>query len=323
MLSGGRHRALHPGTVQVRVPPPETPSLRHALPRVEIHCMTGLKTCRACSEQMRATSIVCGFCGFPLVPETDMRLKAARAKAAAIRDGNAPSVAPGPGRWTGFSVRTLLLLGLAGFLSVLGLTAGSQSLAFFAFAGLFGIPAVFMAISDIGAQPPKVRHRPQTAISAFLDSLARRRYARAYRCISPLDRNTVPRMTFEMKSLSSQVLHATFETPISFGRYWRSLVGGWDRGLKYLIMQTEITTPSTAIVTVELRIKGLSNRAPSLVGLGGAIPMLMAQREDTFEVRKLVFLHDDRWWLANGELGDWEDEAISALLSKTEESQEA
>ena len=284
--------------------------------------MDGMKTCSACREQVRRSALICGFCRLPLVSESDMRLKSARAKAAAINEGRFPPTDPGPGRLTGPSFSTCLVLACAAVLLAIGFAEqkpGEVPIVL-AFGLIVVIPGFFMMLSDLLVPPPSRRLRSGEAIAAFFGALSRRRYGRAYACVTPLDRNQVPRMTFETPSLESSTLHATFESAASFARYWGAMVGRWDRRLRHFLLETENLSPSAVIVTVEVRIRGISRWAPDFVVVSGLLRMAAAQREDSLELRKLVILHDGRWWLANGELSDAEDETIAALLQESAKS---
>lgn len=295
--------------------------------------MDGTRPCPYCAEPVPERAPVCPLCKErldgrpeavvdPLLPKADRSRVAAKAEA--IRKGDIPAAPPGPGRisaWTiVWFVPTVLFAGFA---------AASDDedavVALAVFACIFGLFLLLALLLDLTVAPPKKRGTPEEAVRAFYGNLRRRRYRRAFFCVSPLDRSGPPRSTVPVPVLAVESRPYPFDGSGSFGRYWRSqaglddrFVGGYHKNLAARVLEVKTIRPGLARASVELRVKGYPSMTGCLfliIGILVVVVMMALTKEQVFVVEKLVYEKDGLWWMANGELGDAEDRALADALA--------
>ncbi|HYE98264.1 MAG TPA: hypothetical protein VEJ18_05100 [Planctomycetota bacterium] len=246
------------------------------------------------------------------------------AKAEAIRSGGILPASPGPGL---VSAGTILFFIPTAAFAVTGFASDERvGPVWFFFAILFFIFFAVFLLLDATTVPPKRRTTPEQAVRAFYGSIQRRRYGRAYACVSPLDRTSDPRSTVPITLLAVHPRPFGFDRAVSFGKYWRAqaglddrFVGGYHKHLRHKLVRVETVRPGVARATVELRVRGYPSATGCLfliIGILVVAVMMALTKEQVFAVEKLLYEKDGLWWMANGELGDAEDRALAdALLS--------
>ena len=301
--------------------------------------MGDTRHCPFCAEPIKVAAVVCRFCNSRLDgkepasfdPHRALHEGRAKKKAEAIATGEIPAAPPPPGpissgSWT--SIVITVVLAVPGLLVYALATDESDregclivSLVFAGFAALF---VLGFLIRDLTGPSPRKRFTPEAAAKAFYAAIRRRHYGRAWACVSPLDRTAETHSTLEIPVLSVQAKGFTFENKKPFGKYWRCQagmddrgIGGYHKGLKYEILQSEEIRPGVALVHVRFKVEGYPS-ALILVAVAaliiGVILMVVFRKEQSFEVRKVVYEKDGLWWMASGEFGDGEDAVLEELL---------
>ena len=302
--------------------------------------MSETKACPFCAETILAVAVVCKFCKSRLDeppqperkdPRRAAHEAAAKSKAHAILSGELPPSPPAPGPLSPSTWMSLILTIVVALPGVLVYvlspqpddTTGCLAVSLI----IAGIPAIFLIVNfilDLTGPSPRKRSTPEEAVRAFYGAVKRRHYGRAWACLSPLDRTAEVRVTQEIPALSVDAKPYPFDRKGKFGKYWRSQaglddkgIGGYHKGLKYEIAGVDEIRPGVAAVRVRLRIGGYPSAvilAFLAIGLLVVILMYALRKEETFEVRKVVYERDGLWWMASGELGDGEDAALEELL---------
>lgn len=292
--------------------------------------MSETKPCPYCAETIDASATRCPFCDSTFDPNQKTRDKRAARKAEAIASGGIPdpSSLPGPlspSSWTALVI--VLVLAVPGVLVEI-LSSGRDSKGCMAvslvFAGFAAIFAVASILQDLLGPSPRRRGTPVAAVKAFYGSIKRHHYARAWACLSPLDRTAESRFTQKLASLSVDQRNFSFDKAKPFGKYWRAQAGLDDRGmggfhksLKYEVLGSQEIRPGVAVVRVRLKVGGYPSWIVITVLLGvliAVILMFALRKEESFELQKIVYRQGDTWWVAGGEFGDDEDALLEQRL---------
>lgn len=256
---------------------------------------------------------------------------ALRTRVEVLLKGTIPAAPPGPGAilpvtWAMLVIA--LLPSIAGV--VVELTATNKQDKGCLAVGLV-VGGIFLFIFlvclavDLSTPSPKTRTTPERGARAFYGALRRKQYARAYACLSPLDRIPDLRPTMAIPRLEVKEQSYSFKDKDGFGKYWRAqsglasgfLGGGYHKTLTAKVLGVEDSGSGVAAVDLEITISGYPTTA--YLGLvagpvGAVLLMALLTRREKFKMRKLLVRKDGLWWMVNGEFTPEGDEAIEQLL---------
>jgi serine/threonine protein kinase len=170
------------------------------------------------------------------------------------------------------------------------------------------------------------RSTPQDAVKSYFGSIRWELWRRAYEFLSPLDKTSRLRKLPELRSLTLHPRKFAFDTLAGFREYWRAVTSlprgaAFSESYKWMRWQLDgidMLSERVARAHVTLKVMGIPRwlgLAQFVVifgscGLGLIIALFLSvacRKSDYVTAEKLLYRHEGRWYVLNGEVSSSED----------------
>jgi hypothetical protein len=168
-------------------------------------------------------------------------------------------------------------------------------------------------VDDLMLPAATARTSPREGLKAFLQALKLKRYAYAYNCLLPGEKNKRMRRRYAVQVTGTGSGKFTFAELKGFRGYWGPIFNPTSAETSMQFSEVKLVAETGDFAVVKAKLSA-SRKAGGIGGglLGAALRGLMAKGQD-IEIAKLLRCVEGQWYLVNGELFSPEDGALEEL----------